>query len=103
MNLAQVTEELSQVMELLSQKIIELRELEYKYDIRYYDLLLHSHGANAPAREAEAVSTLEMEGLYEPVTVARGDVKALFVRKDCLIEISKNLRSLEMTENPRGT
>ena len=96
MNLIELNEKLEVISEEYPQKIRQLQEAEMKYNLRFWDLLLHSGMGNQASREAEASLVCQEEGLLEPLQILRADVKALYHQKDCFQEISRNLRALQV-------
>ena len=72
----------------------EMYRAQLEYDSRYYDLLLHSGGASAPIREAEAKKTLELEPIYEKYHSLKLKVRLLYSEKETLTTVSSNLRSM---------
>ena len=95
MNLADVTKKLEEITAMYSQKIRELQKAELAYNLRFWHLVLHSGLGTITAKEAEANTVCNEEGLLEPVQVLRADIKALYYEKDCYIELSKNIRIME--------
>lgn len=96
MLLPDVNYRLEEIAKFLPMKIRELHDAEYAYQIRFSYLITHSGMGNAQAREAEAIATCNAEGLYQPLLDLRGEYKALYHEKECLIEISRNLRATQV-------
>ena len=94
MNLTEVNGKLLEIANTLERLIPQLSKAELAYDLRFYDLLLHSGLGTIAAKEAEAKLTCQQEGLLEPVQNMKGDVRLLYHQKDCYIEISRNLRAI---------
>ncbi len=90
---------LEQIADELPAKILELVKVQQKYDLRFWDLILHSGMGNQAAREAEANLVCQEEGLLVPVQNLKGEVKALYNKKDCYTEIARNLRVLQVGRN----
>lgn len=95
MTLLEVNQKLEEIAVDYASKIRELREAELRYNLRFYDLLLHSGMGTIVAKEAEANTVCHEEGLLEPVQTLRAEVKSLYYEKDCYIEIGKNLRTIQ--------
>lgn len=93
--LQEINERLEKIIPEIATTTIALRKLEIVYNLRFWDLILHSGMGNQAAREAEANLTCETEGLLEPLQLMKADLRALLNEKECLIAISANLRVLE--------
>lgn len=97
MTLQEVTTELEDITQRIN-TILPLYEVsETRYNTRFYQLYLNSPRGNDKGREAEAKAILIEEGLYEAYMSLKVDLKVLYNKKDCLIEVSKNLRSIAVS------
>lgn len=96
MTLLEINQELLKIAEVYPQKSRELREAELRFNLRFWHLLLNSRLGTIAAKEAEANMICNEEGLLEPLQILRADVKALYHRKDCFIEVARNLRALRV-------
>ncbi len=96
MTLPDVSRKLFELSEAYSEKIRELRQAELAFNRRFWHLLLVSGMGTIVAKEAEANTICNEEGLLEPLQILRAEVKALYYEKDCYIEIAKNLRAIEV-------
>ncbi len=85
-------QELTNVTNLLNEKIDLYSKSDRVYQEKYYNLYLHSPRGNDKAREAEAKAILMEEGIYEPWANLKVDLKVLQNKKDLLLEVLKNLR-----------
>ena len=94
MTLENINIQLEDLITEYPKKIKELQEAELKYNLRFWDLLLHSGMGTIATKEAESNLICKEEGLLEPVQILRADVKSLYHKKDFLLEISRNLRFL---------
>lgn len=101
MELPELNQKLGEIAIAYSQKIKELQEAELKYNLRFWDLVLRSGMGTIAAKEAEANTICNEEGLLEPLQILRADIKALYNQKDCYIEISKNTRALLVGQGNR--
>lgn len=99
MILEQVNKRLAELAVALPLKIRELQKAEYEYITRFSDLVAHSGMGNAQAREAEAITVCKTEGLLEPLYDLRGEYRALYQEKECLTEIGRNLRALQVGQS----
>lgn len=95
MDLVQINNKLEELAKTYSQKARELRQLEYAYNLRFWNLILHSGMGTIAAKEAEANTICHEEGLLEPLQELKADMKALYYEKDCYIAMGSNLRVLE--------
>ena len=93
-DLYEVNKGLFETAEKLGEKLPELTKLEIEYESKYYDFLLNSKLSSAQGREAEAHKLIEQEDIFIKYKMLRSEVKALYVRKECLMAISSNLRNL---------
>ncbi len=96
MFLKEVTEKLAKLVELLTEKIPVLEKVEREYDYEYFKLMLTSNLRTAEAREAEAKLQIKETGLTDKFLDLKTEVRTLLIKKELFIEISKNLRSLNM-------
>jgi len=97
MDLDKINDRMEKIILEMSAKLPQLRVSEWKYDKRFYQLILSSGIGNQAGREAEAKLTCDAEGLFSPLADLRGEVRALINEKEMLTEISKNIRSLMMS------
>lgn len=99
-SLEQVTAEMGRVMDYLSALIPKLNDLEDEYYRTYYKYLLQGGESTQATREASAklqarMTTPEGEpSVYDDYQEHKTDVRVLLTRKECLIEISRNLRTI---------
>lgn len=98
MDLQQINTELQQISEDLRDLLPALKDAEYKYNKVYFDTIVRSGMGNAEKREAEAFQTCDAAGLLVPFEVLKVDVRTLINRKECLIEIAKNIRMMKGQE-----
>ena len=98
MKLIELNAKLEKTDEELAVALAKVFPLEVEYTTRYNQLMLHSGMANQTGREAEALETLKQEDIYVKYHEAKLTVKILYSRKDTLIEISRNIRSLAFAE-----
>ena len=96
MTLPEVNEKLARIAEEYPRKLKQLQEAEITFNLRFWDLLLHSGMGTIGAKEAEANLTCNQEGLLEPLQILRADVKGLYHEKDCFTEIARNLRAIQV-------
>lgn len=94
MNLLEANKQLEQIMGELEVEIPILTKLEEEYYHRFYDLIVNSPMGNAQAREAYAKEVCRTEGVSEPYLMQKLKVRILLHKKEMIIEISRNLRSL---------
>lgn len=87
-----VFQRIEEIASELPQKIRELQKADLAYNLRFWDLILHSGMGTIAAKEAEANLTCNEEGLLEPVQMLRADVRALYHEKDCYIVLAKGLK-----------
>ena len=99
MDLEIINQELKQISKELQEKLPELKLAEYNYNKVYFDSIIKSGMGNAQAREAEAFLTCDQEGVLVPFEELKIIVRTLVTRKECLIEISKNIRITRGNEN----
>jgi hypothetical protein len=85
---------MEELIKVLPVKLKELQVAEYNYDRRYNSLFLQSGMGTIVAKEAEAKSVCDEEGLFSPLADLRGELKALYIEKDLLTEMSRNLRTI---------
>lgn len=85
---------MEELIKVLPPKIKELQQAEYVYARRHAALFMQSGMGTIVAKEAEATSICDEEGLYNPLVDARGDLKGLYNEKDMLLCLSANLRTL---------
>lgn len=97
MNLEDVNKKLEEIAEELPAKIKEFNKAEYDYEMRFAWVYAHSMASNMPGRDAEAKLTCNQEGLIEPLQNIRGDVRALYVKKDIYTAIGSNLRAIQVS------
>lgn len=71
-----------------------MQAAEYAYDKRYRVLLLQSGMKTVGLKEAEVAGICDEEGLYSPLADLRGELKVLYIERDVLLEMSRNLRTL---------
>lgn len=98
MILTDINKRLEEISEILPKGLAELQRAEYAYQTRFSYLVSHSGMGNAQSREAEALLVCDQEGLYSPLADLRGQCRGLQVEKDCLMEISRNIRFVEQGE-----
>ena len=96
MTLQEVNQELEKIAKELFEKVKAHQAAEYNYNIRFWDLLIHSGMGTVAAKEAEANLTCKEEGLLEPLQELRGEVRGLYHMKDCYIAIAANLRAMQV-------
>lgn len=94
--LEEINNALERTLEELEIKIPELDKFEIDYYGKYNRYLLSSPLKTATDREAESQVRLEEGGLKESHAQIRGEVKLLLIRKEVLIEMSRNMRSLNL-------
>lgn len=94
MNLEEINKELLRIAKELAVSLPKLKEAEYKYNMVYFDALLHSGMGNAQAREAESYKRCDTEGVLKPFEELKVTVRTLITEKECYIEIAKNIRTL---------
>lgn len=94
MNLKQANEKLIETMELLTEKIPAIEKLETQYYQTYYKILLNAPQRSAEGREAHAKLTIQQDEIATQYLDAKYEVRVLLTRKEMLIEICKNLRTL---------
>lgn len=92
MNLEQINIELDQISRDLAVKLPQLKDAEMQYNHVFLQSILRSGMGNAQSREAEAKLTCDTEGVLRPYEDIKVDVRTLLNRKECLIEIAKNIR-----------
>lgn len=91
-----VTNELAVVSEELDGLTEKLARAQLAYDLRFARLLLESSYGNQPARDAGARIVCNEEGLVEPLENYKFEARRLLTRRETLIVISQNIRSLSM-------
>lgn len=94
LNLKSINELLVEIDNAISKALPLAREAEVKYQLRYDQLILDGAYGNQGQREAHARSTCNFEKLYMPMLESKGELRMLLGKKELLIEISRNLRSL---------
>lgn len=94
MNLETINEELKQISSELNGLLPQLSMAEQSYQKVYFNQIIRSGMGNAQSREAEAYLTCDTEGVLSPYQELKISVRTLINRKECLIEISKNIRTL---------
>lgn len=105
MDLNKINQALGELSVELPKKVRELSEAEYQYERRFADLVVHSGMGTALLKESEAKTALDAEGLWEPLIMLRGEVRALYHEKDCMLAIGANLRAMQVGQerNERET
>lgn len=93
MDLEIINSELNEISIELKTKLPELKKAEYDYNKVYFDAIIKSGMGNAQAREAEAFLRCDQEGVLAPFDELKIIVRTLVNRKECLIEIAKNIRT----------
>lgn len=98
MTLEKVNDLLLKIMDRIEEELPELEMLEIQYWEVYHKYLLNSNMGNAAQREAEAKERLAIEypKLKDDYLKKKLDIRILLNKKEILIEVSRNLRSLEM-------
>ena len=99
MNLPLVNQLLEQTLSQLEVKLPQLEKLESEYWLKLGKYSLNSKLGNQISRDAEAKILLEQEGMLDKYYLLKGEVRTLLTKKEILIEISRNLRSLNMQGN----
>jgi len=98
MDLNYCNKRLEEIVKELKTLLPILKDAEYKYNKVYYDCIVRSGLGNAEKREAEAFLVCDTEGVLKPFTEAKIDVRTLINEKECLTEISKNIRTMRGQE-----
>lgn len=98
MDLNIITKRLEEISKELPDAIKLLTKVEYPYNLKYLYVIQHSPQASVERREADAIRTCEVEGLYKPFIDAKVEVRTLQNEKECLIEMSRNIRSMRGSE-----
>lgn len=98
MTLEEINKQLLDIAEQLKQKLPLLSFAESAYQKKFFYYLLHSVGANAQLREAEARTICQTDGLVEPFEELKIEVRTLLHQKEILIEVAKNMRLLISTK-----
>lgn len=98
MDLLSINKRLEIITEELKIALPKLKAAEYAYNKVYYDCIVKSGMGNEAKREAEAFKTCDAEGVLKPFTELKIDVRTLINEKECLIEISKNIRTMRGNE-----
>lgn len=96
MTLTELNSKLLLLSKSYGEKIELLQKAELAFNLRFSYLIIHSARANQASREAEANLVCQEEGLLEPVQILKADVKKLYFDKECYIELSKNMRILQV-------
>lgn len=103
MTLPEVNQKLLEIAQVYPPKVRALQQAELQFNLRFWHLFLHSGMGTIGAKEAEANTICNEEGLLEPVQLLRADVKALYHEKDCFLAIAANLRAAQVgQEGPTG-
>ncbi len=87
----------NQLIEVENEYAIQLRKmltLEAKYTERYNKLMLNSPMGNQALREAQAIETMRLEPIFNEYKEAQLEQRIIWSKKNTLIEISKNLRTM---------
>lgn len=99
MNLSDINDKLMKTTEQLATSLTKLFPLEMEYTTRYNQLMMNSPRANQASREAEALESLKVEGIYLKYQEAKLDTKILYTRLDTFREVSRNMRNLAFSES----
>ncbi len=95
MDLLKINQRLEELLTELPKAIKTLEEIEYKYQMNYYNSLQHSPMGSQDRRESEAILAANTDGLYKPFLDAKIEVRTLMNEKEMLTEISRNIRSMK--------
>ena len=94
-SLRDISYKLIEAEENLAKCRTEYLPLEIAYTKRKYELILNSGMATGLLKEAEANNTLVLEDISDKYQEALLKVKMAHSRRETLMEISRNLRSLD--------
>jgi Holliday junction resolvasome RuvABC endonuclease subunit len=98
MKILDINKRLEEIKEELPKALKQAWDTESAYNKVYYQVLIHSPLGTAEKREAEAKLVAEQENVLNPYQEARIELRSLLHEKECLIEISRNMRTMHGDE-----
>ncbi len=98
MDLLSINKRLGEIKDELPIALKKLAEIEYKYNLHYFNTLQHSPAGSQDRRDSEAILAANTDGLYKPFLDAKIEVRTLINEKEILTEISRNIRSMRGDE-----
>ena len=94
MTLQEANTQLEQLLTSTEIAITNVQPLETKYYVKWYECLKLAGGSNMAKQEAEAKTMMQLEPIYEQYHNAKLELKVLLNKKEILMEICKNLRTM---------
>lgn len=95
MKLKDINKRLEELIPVLTEAYKKEQAAEERYWRKYYQALLQSGMGTVDAKKAEAKMMCDAAGLTDPYLDAQLEVKTLENEKYLLIEIGRNLRSVD--------
>lgn len=97
MNLETINKRLIEISQELREKLTNYSKLQNEYELRKAGLMMDEETkgfANQALRDAYILKVLSEEDIYTKYNLTHNEIKLLYIEKEILIEVSRNLREL---------